>query len=57
MVQDGIFRSADRGVRWMGWNFGLYDSNIDALAVADSQVIFTGTQSGIFCSTNAGVPA
>jgi ligand-binding sensor domain-containing protein len=57
MMQDGIFRSTDRGVRWTGWNFGLYDSNINALAVADSQVIFTGTQSGIFCSTNAGVPA
>jgi len=57
MIQDGIFRSTDRGVRWTGWNFGLYDSNINALAVADSQVIFTGTQSGIFRRTNAGGPA
>jgi hypothetical protein len=57
MIQDGIFRSTDRGVRSTGWNFGLYDSNINALAVADSQVIFTGIQSGIFRSTNAGVPA
>ena len=36
-VQDGIFRSTDRGVRWTGWNFGLYDPNINLLAVADSQ--------------------
>jgi hypothetical protein len=42
-VRDGIFRSTDHGVRWTGWNFGLYDSNINALAVAESQVIFTGT--------------
>jgi hypothetical protein len=55
-VQDGIFRLTDRGVRWTGWNFGLYDPNINLLAVADSQVIFIGTQSGIFRSTNANVP-
>lgn len=53
-VQDGIFRSTDRGVSWTGWNFGLYDPNINALAFADSQTIFAGTQSGIFRSRNAG---
>ena len=53
-VQDGIFRSTDRGVTWTGWNFGLYDPNINALAFVDSQVIFAGTQSGIFRSSNAG---
>ena len=53
-VRDGIFRSTDRGVGWTGWNFGLYDSNINALAVADSQIVFAGTESGIFRSSNAG---
>ena len=53
-VQDGIFQSADRGVRWMGWNFGLYDPSINALAAADSQTIFAATQSGIFRSNTAG---
>jgi len=53
-VQDGIFRSPDRGVNWTGWNFGLYDPNINALAFVDSQIIFAGTQSGIFRSSNAG---
>ena len=53
-VQDGIFRSTDRGVSWTGWNFGLYDPNINALAFADSQIIFAGAQSGIFRSSNAG---
>jgi photosystem II stability/assembly factor-like uncharacterized protein len=53
-MQDGIFRSTDRGVNWTGWNFGLFDPNINALAFADSQVIFAGTQSGIFRSINSG---
>jgi photosystem II stability/assembly factor-like uncharacterized protein len=53
-VQDGIFRSTDHGVSWTGWNFGLFDPNINTLAVADSQTIFAGTQSGIFRSSNAG---
>lgn len=53
-VQDGIFRSSDRGVSWTGWNFGLFDPNINALAFADSQIIFAGTQSGLFRSVNAG---
>lgn len=53
-VQDGIFRSTDRGVNWTGWNFGLYDPNINALTFLDSQIIFAGTESGIFRSSNAG---
>jgi photosystem II stability/assembly factor-like uncharacterized protein len=53
-LQDGIFRSSDRGVSWTGWNFGLYDPNINALTFAESQTIFAGTQSGIFRSSNAG---
>jgi photosystem II stability/assembly factor-like uncharacterized protein len=53
-VQDGIFFSTDRGVKWQGWNFGLYDSNINALAFADSQTIVAAAQSGVFISTNAG---
>ena len=53
-MQDGIFRSTDRGITWTGWNFGLYDPNINALTFADSQTIFAGTQSGIFRSSDAG---
>jgi photosystem II stability/assembly factor-like uncharacterized protein len=53
-MQDGIFRSTDRGITWTGWNFGLYDPNINALAFADSETIFAGTQSGVFRSSNAG---
>jgi photosystem II stability/assembly factor-like uncharacterized protein len=53
-VQDGIFRTTDRGVSWTGWNFGLFDPNINALQFRDSQDIFAGTQSGIFHSINSG---
>jgi len=53
-IQDGILRSTDRGVNWTGWNFGLYDPNINALAFLDPQIVLAGTQSGIFRSSNAG---
>ena len=53
-VQDGIFRSTDRGVSYTGWNFGLYDPNINTLAFLDSQIVYAGTQSGMFRSSNAG---
>ncbi len=53
-MQDGIFFSTDRGVKWQGWNFGLYDSNINALAFVDSQNVIAAAQSGVFISTNAG---
>ncbi len=53
-MQDGIFRSTDRGVSWTGWNFGLYDPNINALAFVDAQKVVAGTQSGVFVSINAG---
>jgi photosystem II stability/assembly factor-like uncharacterized protein len=53
-MQDGIFRSSDRGVTWTGWNFGLYDPNINALAFVDAQKVVAGTQSGVFVSLNAG---
>lgn len=53
-LQDGIFFSSDRGVKWQGWNFGLYDSNINALVFADSQNIIAAAQSGVFMSINAG---
>jgi len=57
-MQDGIFLSTDRGVTWQGWNFGLYDSNINALSFpADftgEQAILAGAQSGVFVSVNGG---
>jgi photosystem II stability/assembly factor-like uncharacterized protein len=57
-MQDGIFRSTNRGSTWSGWNFGLFDPNINALAISPSstndQTILAGTQSGVFRSINGG---
>lgn len=57
-VEDGIFRSEDRGGRWQPWNFGLLDFHVLALAVspafAEDETVFAATDSGIFRSTNAG---
>jgi photosystem II stability/assembly factor-like uncharacterized protein len=57
-MEDGVFRSADRGSHWYPWNFGLLDLNILSMAIsrdfADDETIFVGTESGIFRSTNGG---
>jgi photosystem II stability/assembly factor-like uncharacterized protein len=57
-MDDGVARSADRGARWMLWNFGLYDPHILALALSpsfeDDHTVFVGTESGVFSSTTGG---
>jgi photosystem II stability/assembly factor-like uncharacterized protein len=57
-MEDGVFRSSDRGSHWYPWNFGLLDLNILTMAVspafADDETLFVGTESGIFRSTNGG---
>lgn len=57
-VEDGVFRSGDRGAHWAAWNFGLLDLNVLSLAVspdyARDQTLFAGTDSGMFRSTTGG---
>ena len=54
-MQDGIFCSNDYGQKMTGWDFGLYDPNINALVLApDTKNVLAGTQSSIFSSRNAG---
>jgi photosystem II stability/assembly factor-like uncharacterized protein len=57
-MEDGVFRSSDRGSHWYPWNFGLLDLNILAMSIssnfADDETLFVGTESGIFRSTNGG---
>jgi photosystem II stability/assembly factor-like uncharacterized protein len=57
-LEDGVFRSADRGGRWARWNFGLLDLEVFCMALspsfADDETVFVGTESGIFRSTNGG---
>lgn len=57
-LEDGVFRSANRGGIWSAWNFGLLDLNILYLAISADfgrdETLFVGTETGIFRSTNGG---
>ncbi len=57
-MEDGVFRSGDRGAQWAAWNFGLLDLSVLCLsmspAYADDETVFAGTDSGIFRSMNGG---
>ena len=61
---DGVMRSRDRGIRWMPTNFGLQNLTVLTLSWAppmdeDSwprwQIVFAGTEEGIYRSPNAGL--
>ena len=56
--EDGIFCSTDRGEQWAAWNFGLLDLGVYAIVMSPNfgtdQVVFAGTESGIFRSVNGG---
>lgn len=57
-LQDGVFRSADRGSRWASWNFGLVDLRVLCFALspafAEDETLVAGAESGLFRSTNGG---
>ncbi len=57
-LEDGVFRSGDRGEQWAAWNFGLLDLGVLSLAVsprfADNETLFAGVESGVFRSANGG---
>jgi photosystem II stability/assembly factor-like uncharacterized protein len=57
-MEDGVFRSADRGTHFHRWNFGLLDLNVLSMAIsadfASDETIFVGAETGIFRSTNGG---
>lgn len=55
-LDDGIFRSDDRGQYWTPWNFGLLELEALALVFIDPQTLLAGTSGGIFRSTTAGEP-
>ena len=61
---DGVMRSRDRGIRWMPVNFGLQNLTVLTLTWAPPmdenawprwQVVFAGTEEGIYRSPNAGL--
>lgn len=57
-MEDGVFRSADRGSHLYRWNFGLLDLSVFSMVIspsfADDETLFVGTETGIFRSTNGG---
>lgn len=57
-LEDGVFRSGDRGERWSAWNFGLLDLGVLSLAIsprfATNETLFAGVESGVFRSANGG---
>jgi photosystem II stability/assembly factor-like uncharacterized protein len=58
-LDDGVFRSSNRGINWTAWNFGLFDMHVLSIAVspkfAEDKNVFLGTESGIFRSVNGGL--
>ena len=57
-MEDGVYRSADRGQNWARWNFGLFDLRVLALALspdfARDETVFAGTETGIYVSKSGG---
>ena len=57
-MEDGIFRSPDRGRSWHSWNFGLLDLRCLALAAspafAEDETLFAATETALYRSTNGG---
>jgi photosystem II stability/assembly factor-like uncharacterized protein len=68
-VEDGVFRSGDRGSQWESWNFGLLDLDVYCIAISPAfagplearpleasgdETLYVGTETGIFRSTNGG---
>lgn len=57
-LEDGVFSSNDRGLRWQSWNFGLFDLSVLCLALSPAwssdEIVFAGTETGIYRSANGG---
>jgi photosystem II stability/assembly factor-like uncharacterized protein len=57
-LEDGMFRSHDRGRSWQAWHFGLFDMNVLCIAISPAfsqdRTVYVGTETGIFCSRNGG---
>lgn len=57
-LEDGVYRSGNRGAQWEAWNFGLTDLNVLDLAISPDfsvdETLLAATESGVYRSTNRG---
>lgn len=53
-MDDGVLISEDKGANWRGWNMGLLDWRVLSLAVTSQEVVYLGTETGLFYSRNGG---
>lgn len=57
-AKDGVLRSADRGVTWHAWNYGLLDLGVNAIAISpnfgEDTSCFAASDHGVFMSINGG---
>ncbi len=57
-LEDGMIRSTDRGQSWASNNFGLLDLGVLSLAISPAftkdEMIFAGTDTGLYVSSNGG---
>lgn len=57
-AEDGVLRSADHGVSWHAWNYGLLDLGINAIAISpnfgEDTTCFAASDYAVFMSINGG---
>jgi len=53
-MDDGVLISEDNGETWRGWNFGLLDWRVLSLADTSQEIVYLGTETGLFYSRNGG---
>jgi len=57
-LEDGVFSSTDRGLRWQPWNFGLFDLAALSFAMSPAwtvdETVYVGTETGLYQSANGG---
>jgi len=57
-AEDGVLRSADQGITWHAWNYGLLDLAINAIALSpnfgEDETCFVASDYAVFMSVNGG---
>lgn len=57
-AEDGVLRSADRGITWHAWNYGLLDLGINAIVTSpefgEDTTCFAASDYAVFMSINGG---